>query len=260
MFVRIGGMGNEAVELKEGAFLEFLRGGNVNAKGEPKEEIEVFRSGFIFGSAGQKAVEAEGTPWVMSTFDLDRFGEAIDPDGWELRNFRANPVVQWAHDHRIPAIGRAEDVAVIDGALRGRVIFNGREYDEFGWSIGERVSHGVIRAGSVGFMVLKVDFPDMKKEPDGPSLIYRKQELLEFSACNVPALPFALADRGAGSRQGEKVIRGVFREMGRLEQEFADLKFRLFEDDLLDEAKGGGKGADGFWGNLIQGDEGDSLN
>ena len=42
MFVRIGGMGNDAVDLKESALLEFLRGGNVNAKGEPKEEVEVF--------------------------------------------------------------------------------------------------------------------------------------------------------------------------------------------------------------------------
>jgi len=260
MFVRIGGMGNEAVELKESALLEFLRGGNVNAKGEPKEEIEVFRSGFIFGPRGEKSDEPEGTPWVMSTFDLDRFGEAIDPEGWELRNFRANPVVQWAHDHRIPAIGRAENVEVVDGALRGRVIFNGREYDEFGWGIGERVSHGVIRAGSVGFLVLKVEFPDTKKASGGPSLIYRKQELLEFSACNVPALPFALADGGAGGSHGEKVIRSVIREMGKLEQEIADLKFRLFEDKLLEDAENGVTGEDGIWGKLIRGDEEDQLN
>lgn len=259
MFVRIGGMGNDAVDLKETALLEFLRGGNVNAKGEPKEEVEVFRSGFIFAGAKEKQDGDEGTPWVMSTFDLDRFGEAIDPDGWELQNFRANPVVQWAHDHEIPAIGRAEEVGVVDGALRGRVIFNGREYDEFGWSIGERVRHGVIRAGSVGFLILKVEFPDAKKEPEGPSLIYRRQELLEFSACNVPALPFALADRGAGSGQSEKAIRNMFREVGRLEQEIADLKFRLFEGELLDEAKGDGK-EEKFWRNIIRRDGDDTLN
>ena len=259
MFVRIGGMGKDAVELRDGALLEYLRGGNVNGKGEPKEEVEVFRSGFIFAGAQEKGEAAEGTPWVMSTFDLDRFGEAIDPDGWELKNFRANPVVQWAHDHRIPAIGRAEGVVVSDGRLVGRVIFNGREYDEFGWSIGERVRHKVIRAGSVGFLVLKVEFPDKKKDPEGPSLIYRRQELLEFSACNVLANPFALADRGAGIGQSEKAIRSVFRQVGRLEQEIADLKFRLFEGELLDEAKGDRK-EEGFWRNILRRDGDDALN
>ena len=259
MFVRIGGMGNDAVDLKESALLEFLRGGNVDTKGEPKEEVEVFRSGFIFAGAKEKQGGEEGTPWVMSTFDLDRFGEAIDPEGWELGNFRANPVVQWAHDHEIPAIGRAEEVGVVDGALRGRVIFNGREYDEFGWSIGERVHHGVIRAGSVGFLILKVEFPDAKSTAEGPSLIYRRQELLEFSACNVPGLPFALAERGAGGGLSEKAIRTVFRQMGKLEQEVADLKFRLFEGELLDEAKGDRK-EEGFWRNILRRDGDDSLN
>ena len=258
MFVRIGGMGNEAIELKEGALLEYLRGGNLNAKGEPKEQLEVFRSGFVFGTAAD-AAGAEGTPWVMSTNDVDRFEEAIDPSGWELENFIRNPVVQWAHDHRIPAIGRAEDVAVREGQLTGRVIFNEREYDELGWSIGERVRHKVIRAGSVGFLVLKVELPDRKKDPAGPSLIYRQQELLEFSICNVPALPFALAGESLRSG-GERAFRRVFQEMGRLQQEVADLKFRLFEGELLDEAKGDRKEPDGFWRNILRGDGDDALN
>ena len=259
MFVRIGGMGSEAMELPESAFLEFLRGGSVSAKGEPKEAIEVFRSGFIFGQE-EKAAESEGVPWVMSTFDLDRFDATIDPAGWELTNFLRNPVVQWAHDHTIPAIGGAVDVAVVEGQLTGRVVFNGREYDEFGWSIGERVRHKVIRAGSVGFLILKVEFPDTKKGAGGPSLVYRRQELLEFSCSNVPANPFALADGGAGSGLSQKAIRSVFRQMGRLEQEIADLKFRLFEDELLDEAHGDGKKEEGFWRNILRNKGVDDLN
>ncbi len=30
-------------------------------------------------------VEAgQGFPWILSTFDLDRFGERIDPQGWDF--------------------------------------------------------------------------------------------------------------------------------------------------------------------------------
>ena len=261
MFVRIGGMGNEASELSTSALLEFLRGGNVTAAGEPKEEIEVFRSGFFFGAtAGEEAAGETRTPWVMSTFDQDRLDGRIDPAGWEIANYLRNPVVQWAHDHRIPAIGSAADVAVREGQLVGRVIFNGREYDEFGWGIGERVRHGVIRAGSVGFLILKIEFPDKKKEPEGPALIYRKQEMLEFSVCNVPANPFALAEGvGTGGGAGQRAMRGLFRAIGKLEQEIADLKFRLFEGELLDEAKGERKEVDPFWENLFRQD-GEGLN
>jgi phage head maturation protease len=55
------------------------------------------------------------------------------------------------------------------------------------------VKVGVIRAGSVGFRVLEIEIPEKKTIDDGTSLIFRKQELLEFSICNVPANPFALA-------------------------------------------------------------------
>jgi phage head maturation protease len=55
------------------------------------------------------------------------------------------------------------------------------------------VQAGVIRAGSVGFRVIEIEIPDKETAKDGTSLIFRKQELLEFSICNVPANPFALA-------------------------------------------------------------------
>jgi phage head maturation protease len=55
------------------------------------------------------------------------------------------------------------------------------------------VKAGVIRAGSVGFRVMEIEIPSKQDSGDGTSLIFRKQELLEFSICNVPANPFALA-------------------------------------------------------------------
>jgi HK97 family phage prohead protease len=136
--------------------------------------------------------EAAGLPWTLSTFDLDRFGERIDPAGWDCKRYRDNPVVEWAHRYDIPAIGKIESLAADDNGLHGVVIFNDRDYDPFGWAIGERVKAGVIRAGSVGFRILEIEIPDKETGKDGTTLIFRKQELLEFSICNVPANPFAL--------------------------------------------------------------------
>jgi len=134
----------------------------------------------------------EGIAWTLSTFDLDRFNERIDPQGWEFSQFLKNPVVEWAHRYDIPAIGKIEGLAVDGDGLHGRVIFNDKDYDHFGWSIGQRVAAGVIRAGSVGFRVLEIEIPDRETAKDGTSLIIRKQELVEFSICNVPANPYAL--------------------------------------------------------------------
>jgi HK97 family phage prohead protease len=138
-------------------------------------------------------VEEKGIAWTFSTFDLDRYHERIDPMGWDFSQFVKNPVIEWAHRYDIPAIGKAENLFIDENGLHGVVVFNDKEYDPFGWSIGERVKAGVIRAGSVGFRVLEIEIPSREDSKDGTDLIFRKQELLEFSICNVPANPFALA-------------------------------------------------------------------
>jgi HK97 family phage prohead protease len=135
----------------------------------------------------------QGFSWTFSTFDLDRFGERIDPAGWDYKRYMDNPVIEWAHRYDIPAIGRADGLYTDDKGLHGLVIFNGKDYDPFGWGIGQRVQAGVIRAGSVGFRVIEIEIPDKETAKDGTTLIFRKQELLEFSICNVPANPWALA-------------------------------------------------------------------
>jgi HK97 family phage prohead protease len=104
-----------------------------------------------------------------------------------------NPVVEWAHRYDIPAIGKADGLCADDKGLHGIVVFNDKDYDPFGWGVGQRVRAGVIRAGSVGFRPLEIELPSKEDGKDGTTLIFRKQELLEFSICNVPANPFALS-------------------------------------------------------------------
>jgi HK97 family phage prohead protease len=160
-------------------------------------DVELIASVPFRLSAESEAAEGssaipDGIAWTLSTFDLDRFGERIDPAGWDYRRYRDNPVVEWAHRYDIPAIGKIEGLNADDNGLHGLVVFNGKDYDPFGWAIGERVKAGVIRAGSVGFRVIEIEIPSKEDSRDGTTLIFRKQELLEFSICNVPVNPFAL--------------------------------------------------------------------
>jgi HK97 family phage prohead protease len=162
-----------------------------------KADVELIASVPFRLTADNEAAEGipaipDGIAWTLSTFDLDRFGERIDPTGWDYKRYRDNPVVEWAHRYDSPAIGKIESLTADANGLHGVVIFNEKNYDSFGWGIGQRVKAGVIRAGSVGFRILEIEIPDKETGKDGTTLIFRKQELLEFSICNVPANPFAL--------------------------------------------------------------------
>jgi hypothetical protein len=73
------------------------------------------------------------------------YRQRIDPAGWDYRKYLENPVIQWAHRHDIPAIGKAQALYTDEKGLHGSIVFNDREYDPFGWAIGERVKNGVYR-------------------------------------------------------------------------------------------------------------------
>ncbi|MFP3041339.1 HK97 family phage prohead protease [Treponema primitia] len=197
--------------------LEFLRG-ELGIKNE-EGGIRRVDSGFEFIAAvpftlSMKTEEGpEGVAWTFSTFDLDRYYERVDPAGWDFKRYLDNPVIEWAHRYDIPAIGRADGLHADDKGLHGNIIFNDKDYDPFGWAIGERVKAGVIRAGSVGFRVLEIEIPDKKAAEDGTTLIFRKQELLEFSVCNVPANPYALA-KAMTEQEPVEELTGIRQFMG----------------------------------------------
>jgi HK97 family phage prohead protease len=196
--------GDFAIHTGEGLFA-FLRGelGMGDGEGGVRDVrggIELICSVPFCLAADTGGEQDKAVSWTFSTFDLDRFSERIDPAGWEYKRYMDNPVVEWAHRYDIPAIGRADGLYADDKGLHGLVIFNDKDYDPFGWGIGERVKAGVIRAGSVGFRPVEIEIPDKETAKGGTSLIFRKQELLEFSICNVPANPLALAKSAHADR------------------------------------------------------------
>ena len=202
MLVKLNSRGGKVFGVDPGTLRGMVKG-ITNKRGELNERMELYVETPLEASVPETG--EDGTPWRLSTFDLDRFDERIDPAGWELERYLSNPVVLWAHDHAQPAIGTCRDLRADGKGLSGRIVFNERDWDPFGWAVGERVRRRVIRAGSVGFLVKEVEFPDKKGAEDGTTLIFRRQELLEFSICNVPANPWAVA---GGEREDEKMIEG----------------------------------------------------
>ena len=127
--------------------------------------------------------------FIASTADQDRDGEVIDVAGWDLKNFKKNPVIMFAHDYRTLPIGRATKIGVRDGKLVNSVEFPPEGTYEFADIVERLVSTGFLKTESVGFMPKKWEDGDGEK---APRRTYTKQELLEISIVPVPSNPNAL--------------------------------------------------------------------
>ncbi len=133
---------------------------------------------------------SDGLEFVLSDATVDRYGDVVEPAGWDLKSFKSNPIALFGHSASFP-IGVWENVRVEGGRLVAKLRLAARgtstRIDEL---IG-LVEQGILRAVSVGFKPLAAE-PLDKERPYGAQR-YKKQELLECSLVSVPANPAALA-------------------------------------------------------------------
>lgn len=136
--------------------------------------------------------DAQGTPlrFVASTEGLARDGLTIASDAWDLENYRANPVVLWAHDYSgdRPPIGRAERVWVEDGKLMADLMFD--QEDEFARAVEAKYRSGFLHSVSVGWDTKAMEPGDAQSRGR-----VTRADLLDISAVPVPGDPAALIAR-----------------------------------------------------------------
>jgi len=126
--------------------------------------------------------------FIGSDGSVDRYNEVIDPAGWQLDNFRANPVIPDCHDYSsiTKILGRAQSVNVVKGKLVNRVQFAvDNPLGNVAWKLAKS---GFIKSQSVGFIPLEWTNGVGRDQPDRT---YTKAELLEISLVVVPANPGA---------------------------------------------------------------------
>ena len=122
----------------------------------------------------------------------DRAGDLVVARGWELESYRRNPVVLWAHQHRLPPIARSVEIAVEGDSLMATIEFAATPFAQ---EIKHLYLTGFMNGVSVGFRALEVE---SRKAANGRrGTVFKRQELLEISAAPVPLHPLTLADRPA---------------------------------------------------------------
>jgi len=128
---------------------------------------------------------------IFSTQDVDRHGDIVLQDGWDISMFKKNPVILNSHNYGDAAevIGKASGVKVEAKKLQGKITFAVNENPK-AKIIFDLYAGGFLNAFSVGFIPTA-----FKTNKDGSTDWYtiESAELLEVSAVSVPANARALA-------------------------------------------------------------------
>jgi HK97 family phage prohead protease len=129
--------------------------------------------------------------FVLSDETPDRAGDIILSSGWQLDDFRKNPIALFGHQSDF-IVGTWKDVRIEKQQLLGDLEPAPKGTSERTDEIIRFVEAGVLRAVSVGFVPIERKIRRSKEE-DFVGFTYTKHMLVESSLVAVPANPNALA-------------------------------------------------------------------
>jgi len=142
--------------------------------------------------------EEKGMEFILSDATPDRFGDIVDPKGWDFKSFTRNPIALFNHDPNF-IVGSWKGLRVHDEALRGHLTLAPKGTSARIDEIRSLVEAGILKAVSVGFKPVESKPREDGRQPHqrGPfdmgGMIYTKSELVETSLVSIPANPNALA-------------------------------------------------------------------
>jgi len=147
------------------------------------------KAGALIRTAAGAAVEPTADPrrfrFVVSTGAASRNHFEFRAEGWRLKNFMRNPVIQWAHKDDLLPIGRALNVWREGSRLKADVELTPAGWLRFNDTVARFLAGGFLRAVSVGWFALRWHWRERPKQP--PVLVFDEQDLLEISVVSVPA-------------------------------------------------------------------------
>lgn len=158
------------------------------------------------GSVDQKARTLRV---VASNEAIDSYDEIVKAD-WDLKRYRANPVVLYAHNsvglsgpmaETLP-IGKAVEIDVVGDRLEATLQFVTEKASPLAEQVWQGVVQGSLRAVSVGF---RPGLVEQQKLEDGREIdVLSQNNLFEISVVPIPANPEAVARSAALNREQAK--------------------------------------------------------
>jgi hypothetical protein len=176
-------------------------------KAQPKGKEYDYRRAVKAGTSEVNPGERSDVSWI-STESVDRTGEVVIAKGMNDSQFAVNPIVTLNHCYWQPAIGRSLwRKRVKDGDMQGIKAKTQYPPAPASWPEGETwpsdkvfglVQSGLLNGKSIGFLPLKVHFPDPKEASKNgypaDCLVIDEWLLLEYAACLMPCNQDALTE------------------------------------------------------------------
>lgn len=161
------------------------------------DESQVFKS---YLATKQEVSENNTLIATISTKAKDAYGDIVEPEGGDFKRWRKNPVVMWAHDYKIPPIGRGLWIKADMKLIMSKCEFAPTEFAQELYVLGQPSDNGHpwIKGWSIGFLPKETEWIKESKEEGDDKQIkgirFLTWELLEYSFCPIPANPQALTD------------------------------------------------------------------
>lgn len=165
-----------------------------SAKASSDVELRKAFAGVFTVDAAKAALkdgEADKAPIRIriSTAGRDRDRDTLDPKGWELDDYKKNPVVLWAHDYRSFPIAKDTGLEIDKDGLVGNPVFASAEENPWAPHCERLIRGGFLNAASVGFSPMEWTYNEEERGVD-----FKRQALLEYSIVPVPANAGALVE------------------------------------------------------------------
>jgi HK97 family phage prohead protease len=172
--------------------------------------------------------------FIASKEVVDRDREIIKVKGIDLKSYKKNPVVLFAHNKFGLPIGKTINITKTKDTLKMKVQFATAEEYAFADTIYRLVKGGYLNAVSIGFMpdYEKIEYDDKKR-----TRIFNSVEMFELSVVPVPANQEALTTgKSVEKALEDKVIdEDEFEEWEKLLDENKDYDEGDYIDDDTDD-------------------------
>jgi len=133
-----------------------------------------------------RQTEEDPMEFVLSDESVDRMGDVIRASGWNLTQFKANPIALFGHSHE-NILGVWENVRVEGKSLLGRLKLAKPGTSPLIDTVRSLIDQRILKAVSVGFQPIEA------QPRKGGGYDFIKSALHEVSVVAVPANPSALA-------------------------------------------------------------------
>lgn len=187
-----------------------------------------------FPKVTRRSSDDTRTTVVINTDGGDRHGTIIDPNGAQLDNYRQNPVFLINHNYDLLA-GAGAELTVQNNQIVANI-------DDDMWDLDDerivpyfnKVKNGIMRAASVGFKPLEVEYEDEDGRPLEKPII-RKWELLEFSFVTVGSDPQALVTVRNFSKEKKEYLEQTNKKFDEINEAIEELRESHIDLNKLSE-------------------------